>query len=171
VALYLPFFDEETVKSVEQALRDSEAIVPAETGSHKELITLKRDPAFADVFSDMDLITYRIDSARKQPALRRLMALARALTQDMIAPGARSSTLKKVLSEFEKEIAALKENGKYDEISKAVTALVLRTLTIDYGSDIAGTTDDAETVELSEFDLNNLFERAGKILGGDLHRE
>ena len=171
VAMYLPFFDEETVKSVEQALRDSEAIVPAETGSHKELITLNRNPAFADVFSDMNLITYRIDSARKQPSLRRLMALARALTQDMISPGARSNTLKEVLSEFEKEIAALKDNGKYAEISKAVTALALRTLTIDYGSDTAGTADDSETVELSEFDLNNLFERAGKILGGDLHRE
>ena len=171
VALYLPFFDEETVKSVEQSLRDSEAIVPAETGSHKELITLNRDPAFADVFSDMDLITYRIDSTRKQPSLRKLMALARALTQDMIAPGLRSNTLKKVLSEFENEIAALKESGKYNEVSTAVMALMLRTLTIDYGSDTAGTTDDSETVELSEFDFNNLFERAGKILGGGLHRE
>ena len=171
VALYLPFFDEETVKSVEQALRDSEAIAPAETGSHKELITLKRDPAFSDIFSDMNLITYRIDSARKQPALRRLMALARALTQDMISPGARQSILKKVLDEFAKEVSALKESGKYDEVSKAVTALALKTLTIDYGSDATGTTDNAETIELSEFDLNNLFERAGKILGGDLHRE
>jgi type III restriction enzyme len=96
VGLFLPFFDEKTVKMVEQVLRDSEAIVPAETGSHKELITLKRDPAFADVFSDMNLITYHIDSARKQPALRRLIALARALTQDMIAPEARKRT-KKVL--------------------------------------------------------------------------
>jgi type III restriction enzyme len=171
VALYLPFFDEETVKSVEHALRDSEAIVPAETGSHKELITLNRDPAFADVFSDMTLITYRIDSARKQPSIRRLMALARALTQDMIAPDARLATLKKVLSEFEKEVSALKESGKYAEISNTVTALALRTLTIDYGNDTVRTTDDAEIIELSEFDLNNLFERSGKVLGGDLHRE
>jgi len=171
VALYLPFFDEKTVKMVEQALRDSEAIVPTETGSHKELITLKRDPAFADVFRDMELITYRIDSARKQTSLRRLMALARALTQDMIAPDARSSTLKMVLTEFEKEIATLKESGKFAEIAKAVTALALRTFTIDYGSDKESTDNSAEIVELSEFDLNNLFERAGKILGGDLHRE
>lgn len=171
VALYLPFFDEETVKMVEQALRDSEAIVPSETGSHKELITLKRAPGFADVFSDIDMITYRIDAARKAPALRRLMALARALTQDMIAPAARQNTLKKVLDGFDKEIAALKENGKFDEISKAVTALALKTLTIDYGSEATGTADDAGVVELSEYDLNNLFERSGKILGGDLHRE
>ena len=172
VSLFLPFFDEETVKMVEQALRDSEAIVPAETGSHKELITLKRTPEFADVFSDMALKTYRVDSARKQPALRRLVALARALTQDMIAPESRKSTLKKVLDEFEKEIDGLKESGKFDEIDKAVTDLALRTLTIDYGSDTIGITDEAsEIIELSDFDLNNLFERAGKNPGEGLHRE
>ena len=172
VALYLPFFDEETVRAVEQALRDSEAIIPSETGSYKELVTLKRDPAFADVFTDMDLVTYRVDSVRKQPALRRLMALARALTQDMIAPAARQNTLKKVLDEFNKEIAALKESGKFDETSKAITELALKTLTIDYyegGNDIS--MEDSAPVELTEFDLNNFFEQAGKILGGDLHRE
>lgn len=172
VALYLPFFDEETVRSVEEALRDSEAIIPSETGSHKELVTLKRNPAFADIFTDMELITYRVNSARKQPSLRRLMALARALTQDMIAPSARQSTLKKVLDEFDKEVDTLKKSGKFDEIAKAITALALKTLTIDYyESDNEGAAEGAETVELSEFDLNSLFERAGKILGGDLHRE
>jgi type III restriction enzyme len=170
VALYLPFFDEETVKMVEEALRDSDAVGPTETGSHKKLITLKRDPAFADVFSDMVLKTYRIDSARKQPALRRLMALARALTQDMIAPQARQSTLKMVLDEFDKEITALKESGSFEATAKAVTALALKTLTIEYGTDTTSTAE-AETVELTEFDLNNLFERAGKILGGDLHKD
>jgi type III restriction enzyme len=157
---------------VEQALRDSEAIIPSETGSHKELVTLMRDPAFADVFTDMELITYRVDSARKQPALRRLMALARALTQDMIAPAARQNTLKKVLDEFDKEVSALKASGKFDETAKAITALALKTLTIDYyEGDNGSTAEGAEIVELSEFDLNSLFERAGKILGGDLHRE
>jgi type III restriction enzyme len=163
VALYLPFFDEETVKSVEEALRNSEAVIPSETGSHKELVTLKRNPAFTDIFTDMELITYRVNSARKQPALRRLMALARALTQDMIAPSARQSTLKKVLDEFYKEVDTLKKSGKFDETAKAITALALKTLTIDYyESDKKDTAEGAEIVELSEFDLNNLFERAGK---------
>jgi len=65
----------------------------------------------------MNLITYRIDSARRLPALRRLMSLARALTQDMIAPDARRGTLKKVLDEFDKEVVVLKESGKYDDIT------------------------------------------------------
>ncbi|MDR0821947.1 MAG: hypothetical protein LBN40_05745 [Oscillospiraceae bacterium] len=155
---------------MEEALRDSEAIIPSETGNHNQLVTLKREPAFVDVFSDMDLITYRVDAAGKQPSLRRLMALARALTQDMIAPQSRQSTLKKVFDEFDKEVSALRDSGQFDSIAKAVKALALRTLTIEYGTDTASTAD-AETVELSEYDLNNLFERAGKILGGDLHKD
>ncbi|MDR0673109.1 MAG: DEAD/DEAH box helicase family protein [Zoogloeaceae bacterium] len=173
VALFLPFFDAETVKKVEGALRDSEAIVSAETGSYKELITLERNPAFADVFAEMDLVTYRMDAARKQPALRRVIALARALTHDMIAPEARKNALDEALDTFDKEIAALKESGKFDEIAKAVTELSLRTMTIDYGGDTADAADDdsARVVELSEPDLDNLFERAGKILGEGLHKE
>jgi type III restriction enzyme len=50
-------------------------------------------------------------------------------------------------------------------------ALALKTVTIDYGNDTAGTSIVSDVVELTEFDLNNLFERAGKIFGGDLHRE
>lgn len=172
VGLFLPFFDEETVKMVEQALRDSDAVVPAETGTDKQLVTLARDPQFADVFDDMDLITYRIDSARKQPALRRVIALARALTQDMIAPEVRRSTLKKLLDEFTKEIVALKESGKFDEIEKAVTGLAVKMLTISYTAEEDDIPQDAEKlVQLSEYDINNLFERAGKILGEGLHKE
>ena len=171
VALYLPFFNEETVSKVVQALRDSEANIPIEAGSHKELITLTRNPRFTDVFSEMELVTYRIEPARKQPSLRSLMALARALTQDMIAPEARPSTLKSVMAAFEKEISALKENGKFAEISKLVTALALKSLTIDYGTDNEGTTNTTDIIELSSFDIDNLFERAGKTLGGDLHKE
>ena len=44
-------------------------------------------------------------------------------------------------------------------------------MTIDYGNNTNGTTNTVDTLDLSELDLNNLFERSGKILGGDLHSE
>ena len=73
VSLFLPYFDEETVKNVVNALRDSEAIMPTETGTNKELVTLGRNSAYTDVFDAMDnLITYRIDSVRKQAPLKLL---------------------------------------------------------------------------------------------------
>ena len=41
-------------------LRDSEAVMPTETGTNKELVTLGRNLEFSDVFDAMDnLITYR----------------------------------------------------------------------------------------------------------------
>jgi type III restriction enzyme len=171
VALYLPYFDEKTVKSVEEALRNSEAIVPSETGSHKNLITLIRSPDFTDVFNNMELKTYRIDSARKQPALRRLMALARALTHDMIAPNAGDITLKKILDTFDKEILTIKKTGKFDELSKSFKDFALKTLTIEYRVNSTSASGTDNTVELSEHDLDMLFARAGNILSNGLHME
>lgn len=172
VGLFLPFFDEETVKKVESALQDNEAIAPAETGTNKELVTLARNPNFADIFGSMDLVTYRIPTTRRQPALRRLVALARALTQDRIAPQARKSTLKRVLDKFEAELTAMKQSGRFDTSAAAVTALFLRTLTIDYRDGDAGKASSAvKTVELSDADIGSLFEKAGKVLGEGLHKE
>ena len=171
VALFLPYFDKDTVKSVEQALRDSESITQIETGSHKNLITLMRNKTFDNIFNEMKLKTYRIDSSRKQPALRRLMALARALTQDMISPNARQNTLDIVLNEFDKEVSVLKKTGKFLEISKSFKDLILRSYTIEYRDDLPKPANSKETVELSDIDLENLFEHAGKILSGGLHAE
>jgi type III restriction enzyme len=171
VGLFLPFFDEKTVEMVEKALRENE-VVPAETGSHKELLTLIRNPEFENVFNNMRLITYRIDAARKQSSLRRLIALARALMLDDIASDVRKNTLNKMLDQFEQEVAALKSSEKFDEIDKVATELAIRTLTIDYGKEASSDADRAAKVrELNEFDFNNLFERAGKVLGEGLHNE
>ena len=73
VSLYLPYFDEETVASVVLALQESEAAIPAETGSSNELVTLVKNSAFTDVFDGMDnLVTYRVETVRRVPALRTL---------------------------------------------------------------------------------------------------
>jgi len=169
VALYLPNFDEKTVKSVEEALRNSEAVVPSETGSHKNLITLIRSPDFTDVFNDMELKTYRIDSARKQPALRRLMALAGALTIDGIDKEALSLTKKNIFDLFDKEISAMKKSGKFDELAKAFNDFALKTLIIEYNNAQPSATGNDNPVELSEHDLDMLFNRAGKILSNGLN--
>jgi hypothetical protein len=58
-----------------------------------------------------------------------------------------------VLDEFERN-CLIKESGKFDEISKAVTGLALRTLTIDTGAALPETQARYEIVELSEFDIN-----------------
>ena len=172
VSLFLPYFDEETVKNVVNALRDSEAVMPTETGTNKELITLERNLEYSDVFDAMDnLITYRIDSARKQTPLKLLIQISRALTMDGIDLEAQKTIKDAVLSEMDEEVKRIKESGKFDILSATITGFALGTLIFEYG-DNAFTFDEAtQTMIVSEFDISRHFEQSGKLLGEGLHKE
>lgn len=172
VSLFLPYFDEETVTNVVNALRDSEAVIPTETGTNKELITLGRNLEYSDVFDAMDnLITYRIDSARKQTPLKLLIQISRALTMDGIDLEAQKTIKNAVLSKMDEEVKRIKESGKFDILSASITGFDLGTLIFEYG-DNAFTFDEAtQTMTGSEFDISRHFEQSGKLLGEGLHKE
>ena len=172
VSLFLPHFDKDTVKNVVNALRDSEAVMPAEAGSSKELVTLGRNLAYSDVFLAMDnLITYRIDSSRKQPQLKSLIQLSRALTMDGIDLGAQKTIKNAVLSQMDEEIARIKESGDFDNRVTATTGLTLGTLIFEYGDNAYSFDETTQTMTISEFDISRHFEQAGKLLGEGLHKE
>ena len=172
VSLFLPHFNEDTVKYVVNALRDSEAIVPAETGTSKELVSLIRNPAYSDVFAEMsNLVTYRIDAARKQPPLRRLIQLSRALTQDGIDLDAQRKIKNQVLQKIDEEINNIKAEGNFESKATAITGFALGTLTFDYGDNAYTIGNSSELVHLSEFDITSYFNRAGKVLGEGLNME
>ena len=172
VSLFLPYFDEETVKNVVNALHDSEAVMPTETGTNKELVTLGRNLEFSDVFDAMDnLITYRIDSARKQAPLKLLIQLSRALTMDGIDLKAQKTVKNAVLSKMDEEISRLKESGDYDTRGAAITGFSLGTLIFEYGDNAYSFDESTQTMVVSEFDISRHFEQAGRILGEGLHKE
>ena len=172
VSLFLPYFDAETVKSVVNALRDSDAAMPTETGTSKELVTLGRNLAYSDVFEAMDnLITYRIDSSRKQAPLKLLIQLSRALTMDGIELGAQKSVKSTVLSKMDEEIARIKESGDFERRAASITGFALGTLTFDYGDNAYSFDETSQTMTVSEFDISRYFEQAGKLLGEGLHKE
>lgn len=172
VNLFLPHFDEETVKNVVNALRDSEAAVPTETGTNKEFVTLNRNLAYADVFDAMgELVTYRIDSARKQSPLKLLIQLSRALTMDGIDLQAQSTIKNTILTKMDEEIARIKSNGDFEQRAEAITGFSLGTLTFDYGDYAYSFNEETQTMEVSEFDITRHFEQAGKLLGEGLHKE
>jgi type III restriction enzyme len=172
VSLFLPYFNEKTVENVVKALRDSEAILPTETGTSKELVTLDRNLEFTDVFDAMDsLITYRIDSVRKQAPLKLLMQISRALTMDGIDLGAQKAIKNEVLSKMTTEINRIKENGDFNERAASITGFPLGTLTFDYGDNAYSFGESSQTMTVTEFDISRHFEQAGRILGEGLHKE
>ncbi|MEV3328121.1 DEAD/DEAH box helicase family protein [Paenibacillus larvae] len=172
VSLFLPYFDEETVKNVVNALRDSEAIMPTETGTNKELVTLGRNLEYSDVFDAMDnLITYQIDSARKQAPLKLLIQISRALTMDGIDLEAQKTVKNVVLSKMDEEISRIKESGDFDTRGASITGFALGTLIFEYGDNAYSFDEATQTMTVSEFDISRHFEQAGRLLGEGLHKE
>ncbi|WP_204318606.1 hypothetical protein, partial [Klebsiella aerogenes] len=67
------------------ALHNQEEVPPAETGSGRDLVVLRRREGTEALFSALDeLVTYRVNAARAQSPLRRFMAMSRSLTVDEI---------------------------------------------------------------------------------------
>lgn len=172
VSLFLPFFDSETVKQVVKALEESDNVSFAETGSEKELVTYERENAYADVFDSMgNLITYSIDSSRKQSPLKSYMLLAHAISSDGIDVSSFGAAKNGMLDEMDKEIADIKSSPDYDSRVEAVTGLKVDSLIFDYGDSTMSVDTDNNTTEVSEYDIARHFEQAGKRLGEGMHRE
>jgi len=172
VSLYLPYFNGKTVKDVIKALNDNEAIAPSETGSSHELVTLKRNLAYSDVFSAMSrLVTYDVDSVRKQPALRRLMALSRALGNDALDGRVQRETLWGILDKMDTEVARLSGNGTYEEQKEKIIGFSESSVVYEYGTELFSYDPDTNEVSVASHDIDRRFEQAGKLLGEGLHRQ
>ena len=172
VSLFLPFFDSETVKQVVKALEESDNVSFAETGSEKELVTYDRENAYADVFDSMgNLITYSIDSSRKQNALKSYMLLAHAISSDGIDVSSFGAAKSEMLDEMDKEIEEIKSSPDYASRVEAVTGLKVDSLIFDYGDNTISVDSETNTTEISEYDIARHFEQAGKRLGEGMHKE
>jgi len=172
VTLYLPDYNKDTVKKVKEALENSEGIFPGESGSHNELVTLKRDLQYSDVFDAMvGLPTYRINVSRKQQSLRLYMQLSRALKDDEIDVFAYKNTKKAILKKIEEHITKIKQNGEFDKIASALTGFELGTMMFDYGENTYSFDKHTKTMKLSQYDISRHFELSGKLLGDGLNIE
>ena len=172
VGLFLPYFDEKTVTDVIKALNESEAVTPSETGTNRNLITLRRDLAYADVFSSMrNLVTYNVDSARKQPALKQLVALSRALGNDDIDGQVQRQTLWSILDVMDQQVARLRADGTYEAKREKITGFGMDAVIYEVGGNTYSYDEDTQEVSVTQHDIDRQFEQAGKHLGEGLHRQ
>lgn len=169
VSLFLPYYNEETVKEVVDALNGGEDVVPAETVTNRSAVTYQRNSQYEDVFTDMDgkLITYHIETARKIAPLRRLMQFCRAIKDDMIDINIHHDMQKAIVQLMVSEIDGIKAAGEYDALAQAITGFNLKSLTFDYG-DNAYRVDESDRMIVTEFDIDRYFRMAGKKLGDGL---
>ena len=172
VSLFLPYFDESTVKDVIKALRDDETAAPTDVGTSRELVTLRKNAAYDDVFEAMrDLVTYHIDSGRKQTPLRSLMQLARALTMDGIDLQIQSRVRNAIVAKMAAEVQVLRDSGRFETLAKEITGISLNAISVDYGFNNSAVMAETGSYTITEYDIDRHFDQAGKLLGEGLHTE
>jgi hypothetical protein len=159
------------VGTVIEDLKNVEDIPPSETGSSRELVTLKRREGLEEVFAAWnDLVTYRMDAVRKQSALRRLVGLARALAFDRIDEDALARVKNMVVERMGNEINRLRDGKPYDALAKRITEIGLKTLTLQHGSGVAE--PGAEyVIGTAAADIDRQFDQAGRLFGNGLQMD
>jgi type III restriction enzyme len=171
VHLFLPHYDQAAVQSVIQDLRNVEDVPPSEAGTSRELVTLQRREGTEAIFDAIQgLITYRVNAVRKQSALRRLMGLGRALTQDGIDETAQNMVKDLIVENMNVEIQRLRDIGELDSRAKQVIGIDLRTIAVQHGTDIIENGGEY-TIEAASVDIDQHFQEAGYALGNGLHME
>ena len=171
VHLLLPYFDQAAVEAVIEDLKNVEDVPPSETGTGRNLVTLKRCEGLDEVFAAWDeLITYRVDAVRKQSALRRLMGLARALTFDRIDEDALGRIKGMLIERMGQEVQRLAARPQYSEQVKRITGVGLKTVTVQNGTSIAQPGGEY-VVATAAANIDRQFDQAGRLVGNGLHMD
>jgi len=171
VHLFLPYFNAEAVDAVVEDLKNVEDVPPAETGSSRELVTLARRSGMEAIFDRLaELTTYRVNAARRQSSMRRLMGLARGLTMDDIDDEAWGRTKKKFVSWLDEALARIKANGDFAAKLEAVVGVGLQTIVVEDGGS-RKSKEGGYRVVVSGEDIDTQFADAGRRLGNGLHME
>lgn len=171
VHLFLPHYDRATVNSVIQDLENVEDVPPSETGTSRELVTLRRRPGLDDVFGALGtLVTYRVNAVRKQSALRRLMGLVRGLTHDQIDQDALDRVKREIIGRITSEVQRMRNARSLRKRAQEITGIDLKTIAVAQGTSIAQE-HETYTAEAASADVERQFEEAGRVLTSGLHMD
>lgn len=167
VHLYLPHYDEQTVNSVIHDLQNVEDVPPAETGLSRELVTLQRRKGTDAIFeATKDLVTYRVNTVRKQSALRRLMGLGRGLTQDRIDKQAQERVTQGIVDQMTTQVQRLSKSGILEKRAQEITGVDLKTIML-HGT-IVAEPSATYSIDAAMADIDRLFGQAGRRFSNGL---
>ncbi|MEI6414656.1 MAG: DEAD/DEAH box helicase family protein [Pseudomonadota bacterium] len=171
VHLFLPHYDQATVESVIQDLKNVEDVPPSEIGTSRELVSMYRREGMEKVFEALcKLVTYRVNGVRKQSALRRMMGLGRGLTHDRIDEDALETVKTQIVKKMAEEVLRMRDAGTLGERAKKITGIDLKTIAVEHGTGIADN-DSEYTIEAASADIDRHFQQAGRLLSNGLHMD
>ena len=172
VHLFLPHYDQATVKAVIQDLKNVEDVPPSQTGTSRELITLYRRMNMDKVFDSIgeELETYRVNAVRRQSALRRLMGLGRGLTHERIDESSQETVRARIVEKMFEEVQRLRDAGTLEKRVKQITGVDLKIIAVTHDTSLIEGHGDY-TLEAASADIDRHFQQAGRLLGNGLHMD
>jgi type III restriction enzyme len=170
VALYLPHYDKGGVDAVIKRLREAdEGKAPIQIEKGDEVVDLHQDPALGECFAlYRTLPSYVIPPARKLSEVKRLLKLARLLANDDIDVGAFDAARDALLDVLARHYTSLSADADFAATVAGEGRVRIRAVEWRFGA-TRKPGEDFLDVDVSQENLEDLFELAGRKLGEGLH--
>lgn len=183
VALYLPYYDEDSLNQVVDYLESPDPAVglPSPVTRGEFQITVQRNPKHNAVFvAAQKLPSYAVERIPKASSVKRLVRLGRYLAQDKVDAKADNTLRAFVVKALEKERNRLKNSAGYQAVVAQAAQLTVRERRIALAATVAGSegdsTDTADStgngsvsLDVAEQNLEDLFDSCGRTIGEGLH--
>lgn len=173
VALYLPHYDEAGLARVIERLAtpDPEAVPPVEFRRGQDQVTVNRAPGLDSVFEAIErLPSYTIPARGKTSQVRRLMKLARALSNDEVDAAAEDTGLSLLMDVLMTEFARVKETETFKKLVEERGKVEIRA--VDWQVGLDSVKEDSKVVlDVSSENIDDLFDAASRLIGDEgLHK-
>jgi type III restriction enzyme len=171
VSLYLPHYDAKGLaKIVAKLTKPDDGMPPVEVEKGEDVLSLTRSAARAQAFAALvDLPSYVVPRKRKASQVRRLMKLARLLTNDDISDTALSVAKKELLGVLNTEYNRQKKTARFKAIVDERQQIEIEAVNWDVGTD-ALREGDIVKVNIAAENVEDLFEATGRKLNEGLHK-
>ena len=183
VALFLPYYDEESLNQVISYLESPDPAVGLPSGVRRgeNLVEVSRDTKKKAVFAAAEkLPTYAIERIPKAASFKRLARLGRYLSQDKIDDKADATLRAFIVRELEKERSRIKTSAAYKTAVAQAAKVSVREhqVALAATSGAAGATNGSAatsgsagvvSLDIAAQNLDDIFDSSGRALGEGLH--
>jgi type III restriction enzyme len=171
VALYLPHYDSKGLERVVAKLsKPDDGMPPVEVQNSEDVAELRAAKGTEKIFEALSALpSYIVPRTRKASQVRRLMKLARLLTNDDIDEDAVSTAKDALLKTLNTEYNRLKKSAWFKTIVEDRGQIEIEAVNWDVGTDVVSGGASVK-VDIASENVEDLFEATGRKLNEGLHK-
>jgi type III restriction enzyme len=170
VALYLPHYNSAALENIINRLSKPDGMPPVDVTKAEDVVELTKAPKSEKAFEALaGLPSYIVPRKRKSNQVRRLMKLARLLTNDEINTTALSTAKRALLGVIGAEYEAKRETPRFVELVEDRHQIEIEAVNWDVGAE-AGREGEMVRIDIAAENVDDLFEATGRKLNEGLHK-